>query len=321
MKIYFKQLRHYISSSLFATGWQLASKGYANDNPTYRRKQQWKIIFHVLLNPKFAYQWFKFLESPEIKEVTLYRPRLYIKPFRVYISTQWNKERKVKIILDTYRFIESKTYLFSQIVTHKEGILITDLLFNDTHKAHLKLGYDRTFRKEGELVLSLECTELGGKIVSVAFSLEETTAGHWSCLVGCVQGHDNSDEQNAFKLTQRFLHGLRPNAFIIYSLQELSKQLDFNNIYCTGNSIQAHLKKHAIHFPWKNINFDYNQFWLEVGGQNKGKGWFVLPLIPVRKDLQEIKSKKRSMYRKRYDMLDQLSTKITNKVKTLQATS
>ncbi|MFR5627899.1 MAG: DUF535 family protein, partial [Haemophilus parainfluenzae] len=36
-----------------------------------------------------------------------------------------------------------------------------------------------------------------------------------------------------------------------------------------------------------------------------------LPLESTRKPLEEIASKKRSMYRKRYEMLDDLSEKIT----------
>lgn len=304
--------------SVFNTGWQLAFQGYSNYSPNYRRKQQWKIFFHTLLNPTFTYKWFEFLKSPAFEYVFIHRPRLYIKPFRPYISIKWNKRRKLKVILDTYRFIKSKGDAFEQIVTHKEGKIIANLLFDNQYEGFLKLGYHDGFRKEGELVLSLECIQLGGKVVAVSFSFEETAKGQWSCIIGCVQGPNIIDNPSAFKTTQKLLHGLRPNAFIIYSVQELSRHLGCSAIYGTGDSIQANRRKHAIHIGLvHSIHFNYNKFWLEVGAQHIGKGWFELPLIPARKDMQEIQSNKRSMYRKRYDMLDNLSLKISNTIKEL----
>lgn len=305
----------------FISGWQYASKAYANDSLNYRRKQQWKITFYTLINPIFAYKWFEFLKSPGFKYVSLYRPSLYVKPFRTYVSTKWNKKRKLKVILDTYRFIKSKGDAFSQVLTDKEGLIIADLMFDNTYEAFLKLGYDERFRKEGELVLTLECNQLGGKIISVAFSLEESKEGQWSCIIGCVQGYNTINQtQGAFKSMQKLLQGLRPNSFIIYSVQELSRNLGCAAIYGVGNSIQVNRKKHAIHLPWvHSISFDYNNFWDEVGGKDVGKGWFELPLIPIRKSIQEdVKSHKRALYQRRYKILDDVSLKISDTVKVLQ---
>ncbi len=298
--------------SILVSGWQFASIGYANDTPKYRKKQKWKIIFHAFLNPIFASKWFKLLKSKDFNHVFSHRPRIYIKPFRVYISTKWNKKQKIKVILDTYRFIKSKGEVFEKILTHREGLIIADITFDSSHTGFLRLGYDDKFRKEGELVLTLESNELGGKIVSAAFSFEEITKGYWSCIIGCVQVHGANSNQSYYKKTQKLMHGLRPNSFIIHSVQELSRHLGCQKIYCTGNSIQVNRKKHAIHLPWfHSINFDYNSFWNEVGGKNINKDWFELPLLPVHKNIQEIKSNKRSMYRKRFGMLNDLSLKIS----------
>ncbi len=303
--------------SVLVSGWQLATNGFANDTAKSRRKQQWKIVFHTFFNPVFAKQWFEFLKSNDFLIVALNRPRLYIKPFRAFISIKWNKKQKLKVILDTYQFIKSKEDVLGQVLTHKEGKTIADINFDNNTKGFLILGYDYRFRKEGELVLTLECSEIGGKIISAAFSFEETSKGNWSCIVGCIQGYNTINKTNgAFKATQKLLHGFRPNSFITYSVQELSRHLGCAAIYCTGNSIQAYRMKHALNLPIVHgINFNYDKFWCEVGGRNIGKGWFELPLTPVRKNIQEVESHKRSMYRKRYDMLDKLSLKISETVK------
>ena len=59
------------------------------------------------------------------------------------------------------------------------------------------------------------------------------------------------------------------------------------------------------------ILFNYDEFWQENQGQLNGQYW-QLPLESARKPLEEIASKKRSMYRKRYEMLDEMSKNISN---------
>lgn len=148
--------------------------------------------------------------------------------------------------------------------------------------------------------------------------MEEDATGHWSCIVGCIQGHPDPKAWEHFKFIQKAMYGLRPNSFIVNVLQDLARHLGCEAIYCTGDSIQANRKKHAIHLPGiHDISFKYNRFWLETGGQDMGDGWFQLPLEPIRKDMSEIKSQKRSMYNKRYLMLDEISQKISDTVQSL----
>jgi len=303
--------------SLLFTGWEFAFKGYPTHHYGYRLSQQSKIIFHTFLNPIFASKWFKILNSADFSFIVKHRNRLYIKPFRPYISIKWNKKQKVKVISDTYRFLKGKGDLFNQLLTNDEGKIIARLQPNDSHEIILRLGYDYRFRKEGEMILFLESEQLGGRFISVSFSFEEKEKDHWVCLIGCVQGHKINTEQYSSKLAQKLMFGQRPKALITYAIQEFSRVLGCSAIYGVGNSIQSFHQKHAIHLPWlHNINFDYDAFWQEVGGKSVDKGWFELPLIPLRKDMKDIKSKKRSMYRKRFNMLDNLSENILNSIKT-----
>ncbi len=299
------------SNNIFTIARQLATETYKNHSEKYRKRQQRKIIFYVFLKQKFSRKWFDILYNKDLKSVFPHRPYMYIKPFRPYISIKWNTKQKLKVILDSYRFLSEKKDFLVDFLQNKEAKTLANLFFNDEIKGELKLGYDNRFRKEGELVLWFESEQLGGRIISVAFSFEETEKNNWTCLIGCVQGQI-ADSQNFTKETQKLMYGLRPKAFIIYALQELAREWGCSTIYGVGDAIQSYRKKHAIHLAWTHkIHFNYDELWLENGAKNMGKGWFELPLVPVRKDLQEIKSKKRSMYRKRYQMLDEISAQIT----------
>ena len=51
---------------------------------------------------------------------------------------------------------------------------------------------------------------------------------------------------------------------------------------------------------------DYDSFWISIGGEKQDSGNFMLPLVMPRKPMEEIASKKRSEYRRRYALLDSL---------------
>ena len=56
---------------------------------------------------------------------------------------------------------------------------------------------------------------------------------------------------------------------------------------------------------------DYDSFWLSLGGQKQDNGHFMLPLAMPRKPMEEIASKKRAEYRRRYALLDSLTQHVT----------
>ncbi|WP_267881362.1 DUF535 family protein [Xenorhabdus nematophila] len=55
---------------------------------------------------------------------------------------------------------------------------------------------------------------------------------------------------------------------------------------------------------------DYNAFWESLSGIRKENNDFHLPSIIERKSLDDIPSKKRAEYRRRYQLLDELENSI-----------
>lgn len=308
-------IRHIHFLSVAVQGRNFASHAFANEHKSYRKKQEHKSFFYALLSPRFASWWFDLLKSPDFIFITKYRPRLYFKPFRVYISIRWTKWQKVKVILDTYRFI-LKHQAFVPVITDKH-IEIARIQLQEDMEGLLALGYDTRYRKEGELVLSFECEQLGGSIASVAFSFEEIAIDQWVCWVGCIQGHKKNDLYAA-KTAQKLLHGLRPKSLVVFAVQEFVRELGFSAIYGTSDSIQAYRRKHLIHIPmFHKIPFDYDTFWEESGGTLVKDGWYELPLKLVRRDIHEIKTSRRALHLRRYALMDDLSLKIAEATRRL----
>ena len=99
-------------------------------------------------------------------------------------------------------------------------------------------------------------------------------------------------------------------------MQAFCQALGISEIYAAGDAIQAYRKNHAIHINrLHNINFNYDSFWTECGGLKTNDGWFQLPLVPARRNIQDIKTSKRALYTRRYKMPDTLTAEISNHTK------
>lgn len=302
-------------------GWKLAAKAFSGEGKSYCRKQQYKSCWHACMHPHFASKWFKKLYSSEYIHIATHRPRLYLKPFRVYMSTRWDRQQKVKVILDTYEFIQNKGLNFIQAIIDEKHFLTATFRLRDESGASIVLGYDERYRKEGELVLTLQCEKFGNAIAGASFSFENTQNEGWICRIGCIQGYKNKDV-NIVKTLQNLMNGLRPKALMVFAVQEFAGQLGIKSVYGAGQSIQAFRRKHAVYIPWfHKISFDYDKLWMESGGSLTKDGWFLLPTIAQRKSMCELKPSKRAAHKRRYEMMDQISAEIHHTVQCLIASN
>ena len=289
---------------------KLTEQGFSNENPKYIKKQKNKILFHTLLNIPFAKKWFSLIQSEEYKWVLSHRPRIYFKPFRVYMSTKWGKKERTKALLSCYAFIKQQPFL-TRVIQEQKPIKLAEFTMKyNGEKGQIYLGYNERFRKEGELVVSLHCDSYQEAICEASFVIDKENE-EWICRIGCVQGNKSAETENAIKELQKQMYALRPKALMIFIIQELSRQLGCTALYGVGSKIQAHNKKHFIHIEWLHkLSFSYDTLWKEADGVPDKDGWFKLPIELQRKSMEEIKSSKRSLYRSRYEMLDKIAAEI-----------
>ncbi|PJO78605.1 DUF535 domain-containing protein [Neisseria brasiliensis] len=121
-------------------------------------------------------------------------------------------------------------------------------------------------------------------------------------VVGSVQGPAGEHAKDLVKKLTKQLHGLRPQNLVVTALQYLAACLSLENIAGISQADQVKLRWRLK----KRVQMDYDVFWQNVDAKLHDDGYWHLPAIPTRKELTEIESKKRSMYRKRYEILDKL---------------
>jgi uncharacterized protein len=101
---------------------------------------------------------------------------------------------------------------------------------------------------------------------------------------------------------------MRPRDFLVDAFRSFVAILGVVQIFAVSDTGRHH---HHSYFRGKvPDSLSYNEIWRERGGTPFDPDFFELPVPPLRRKLDEIASKKRSMYRKRYEMLDDVESKL-----------
>ncbi|MEI6827901.1 MAG: DUF535 family protein [Desulfuromonadales bacterium] len=267
-------------------------------------KKNIRWAFLAAINPYLTLKWIEFLETPESLPFAENYPYLALKPLQAYMSTQWNNSKRIKVMSDTYRFIQLRKGIFEDALFKPDGCVLAELT---NINVQLVLGYHHTKRKEGELEAYLRDGTSKNMIASMAFSLECLSDDKWALYIGCIMGGQSDD----VRIVQKTMHGLRPIALMVFVAQELALTIGASFLYGVGHSSQAHRRRHAIYLHSEHdLKTNYDTLWNCVGGFSTQDGWFQIPLVSQRRSSEEIKTNKRSMYRRRYELMDELSRQI-----------
>ena len=296
--------------------WSLARYVYPEERRLRLFKQQARWAAAASIKPNKTMEWFHLLRNSELREYAEINRRLFFKPLRVYMSSKWSIEQKIKTICDTYNFIRIFVMPLQNALLRGEDTILSTIPIADNHNAYLILGYDNKYRKEGELVVSLRYGEQGPTIASMVFSLGQQENSEWTMYIGCIQG----GSAEATKAREKSMYGLRPKAFMVIVAQGIAHTLGIKHISGVGNAIHAHNKKHIIHFtPVHGLSFCYDTLWADAGGELVPSGWFKLPSRFQPRSHNRIKSNKRSMYAHRYNMLDNVFKQIQSSLREISS--
>ena len=150
---------------------------------------------------------------------------------------------------------------------------------------------------EGMWSLSLRDSE-GKRLYMATFALVDGRL-----LAASIQGPAGEEAKDLVRSLTKQLHGLRPQQLMVTALQYFSTSLNLGGVVGIA-------QEHQVKLRWrlkKRVKMNYDLFWQENGATLESDGYWHLPQDSPRKDLAKIESKKRSMYRKRYQMLDNIA--------------
>ncbi|QPB42396.1 DUF535 family protein [Rodentibacter haemolyticus] len=213
-----------------------------------------------------------------------------------YCDKRFSAAQRFDAISQNLTIAEEKLGLtFCSRLLSEQSILLSQL--SDDLSLNLSLNFIDPF--EGYFAVNIR-NKNNERIYDASFTFLSPN----KLLIASVQGPRHGNTQELVKQATKDLHGVRPMFMLMNVFRELAK-----NLQCDLLGIPHKFQGKYRLSARSKILFNYDEFWQENQAVYQNPYW-LLPLEIERKPLEEIASKKRSMYRKRYEMLDQLTLDI-----------
>ncbi|WP_166359495.1 DUF535 family protein [Pseudomonas akapageensis] len=227
-----------------------------------------------------------------------------------YISKCWRPQDRLGVLASHYEVV-TKSCPQLLLLGRNESLILSDLS-ECAVGCSLVLDRPMWFMREGELVLNLFQGDL--RIASIAFTLCRTET-ELCIFIGAVQGiHKGVESDKSLdiyrELTKNF-EGLRPRSFLIEAIKYIAINIGVEKIYAIGDGYRHHRHPYFGAHKAQELAANYDVIWLEHGAFPSGReDFFEIPLTLSKKALDDIPSKKRAMYRRRYELLECVFTRI-----------
>ena len=161
-------------------------------------------------------------------------------------------------------------------------------------------------RKEG--LLSLELNLGKEHLYQMMFWIAPDEKGEASLWIGAMQGPNMEDAREIIKRITKACFGYRTKNLILYMLQSVARAWGIRRIYAVTNYgyyANNHMRSN------RKLKTNFGDFWEEAGGcPTKDRRFYELPLEEPRKSMEEVKTHKRNLYRKRFALLDSIDEEI-----------
>lgn len=276
--------------------------GRAWQNPAYRTK----FLLRSLLTPVNTARYLtRLVQLPLLEQMLQVQPGLPCRLHRPWLSINMSRPQTARAICWHYETMTRQlpASLISAYLS-KSGIALAHLTGKDEQTWSVQLRSDFMLDKEGEATLTF-CDEQNTVLAELTFALCPF-AGKNTLYIGGLQGAKAHVPHEAIQVATKSCHGLFPKRLLVETAMILAQFLQVDEIRAVSN--ETHIYRTARYRKKKQglLHADYNSFWASLGAEVDEHGDFVLPLIMPRKAVEEIASKKRAEYRRRYALLDAL---------------
>ena len=273
--------------------------------PRYR----FKFLFRALTHPRRTFSMLDYLaQHPQRDEILTAQPSLPCKLHRVYQAANITPEQAMKRITDHYDMIG---HCLPDAINHgylgKKPMAIATLTGKDEQRFAITFNSVSRLDKEGEATLTFNNPQ-GEPIAIVTFSFIHYQ-GQPTLFIGALQGPRAHVDHHEIQTATKACHGLFPKRLVIEALTTLAELAGMTQIVAVGN--HTHIYENPRYKKRKGMVFaDYDSFWETMDAKQGEDGYFHLPRQITHRPLEEIASKRRAEYRRRYQLLDELETQI-----------
>ena len=174
------------------------------------------------------------------------------------------------------------------------------------------LHFDPGQRKEGLLSVMMDVDNV--HLYQMIFWFDRRN-GERALVIGAMQGPNTEDAQDFVREMTKRSHRFRTKNLILYMVQAVARAFGVQRIFAVSNAgyyANNHIRRD------RKLKTDFGVFWEEAGGwETEDKHFYELPLVLPRKTMEEVPTRKRAVYRRRFAFLDEVDRVIIGNVKKL----
>lgn len=307
------------NTPVIETGWQLfhalatgaLKPGLAWQNPAYRRK----FMLRSLLTPiSTATLLANLARHPDVLQMLHAHPGLPCRHHRPWLSLIMDRKQTLAALACHYQTFAS--HLSTSERMHyftSQGITLARLTGKSEEFYSIQLVAEANQDKEGEATLIFRDAQQT-QLAAITFAFCEYQ-NKKTLFIGGLQGAKANVAHDAIQFATKGCHGLFPKRLLLEACTGLASFMGMEQIAAVSNTTHIYKSWRYSKKKQGKLFADYDSFWQSLAGEQNADGTFLLPSNIVRKPMEEIASKKRSEYRRRYELLDSLQTQITAALK------
>lgn len=292
------------------SGWQLfknlafgeIAPGLAWENTGYRRKFMLRSLATPLSTARLLSELAK---HPHLMQMLQVQPGLPCRLHRPWLTVNMDRQRALASLSWHYQMMCRK---LPATLTHgylsKQGVTLLTLTGKDEQQFTVRLCADAFMDKEGEATLVF-CDGQNTALAEMTFTLCQFE-GKSTLFIGGLQGAKAHVPHELIQGATKACHGLFPKRLLVEAAMTLGAAFPVEQIVAVSNDTHIYRSWRYRKKKEGKLLADYDSFWLSIGGEKQDNGNFMLPLVMPRKPMEEIASKKRAEYRRRYALLDSL---------------
>ncbi|WP_447752634.1 VirK/YbjX family protein [Pseudomonas nicosulfuronedens] len=217
------------------------------------------------------------------------------KHWRKYLCRHWSVRRRLAALLEHYSQLDCLPGSWKERLLALGPVSLCQVPLKSGEALEVLLE-PSDFYREGELGLYMRNGE-GERLYSLSF----TFGKGGQLLIGGLQGPRTTMDEGTVKWLGKEMFGLRPKNLLLTVLYTLGEQMGGRQLL--GISDAAHTCSHKL-------KSSYDTFWQEAQASRHDRHWYRLPEREPVRDIAEVKSQRRSEFRRREALREEVSSAI-----------
>ncbi|MDR7343824.1 uncharacterized protein VirK/YbjX [Pantoea alhagi] len=290
---------------------QLSSGKFKPNKLWQSRRFRLKFMLRSLAYPMTTFSYMeKMSELPAMRQALLIQGLLPAKIHRPYLCSLFSVKQRAEALLAHYGTLQQLPHTLYQLFLSPLDHNLASLQGKNHEQFDIVCSTGR-YDREGEITLVLLYNAV--TLASLSFSFIEQN-GQRAILIGGLQGPRKTVNADMIREATKAGHGLFPKRILMETLFTLAARCQVKHIQAVGDDTHVFRSLRYRHSKKEVFHASYSEFWLSLNGHALPKGLYQLPLAMPRKPLEDIASKKRAEYRRRYEFMDTLEQQLADVV-------